>query len=76
LEKVKNKVEANHIFSGLSVLNKAMNLGYYQMLGDASLWRGEPAKYNLVSREDIKLTAEKLFRNEGQNTLFYKALRS
>jgi predicted Zn-dependent peptidase len=76
LEKVKNKIEANHIFSRLSVLNKAMYLGYFEMLGDASLWKEETTKYNSVSREDIRLMAEKLFRDEGRNSLFYKALRS
>lgn len=76
LEKVKNKIEANHVFSGLSVLNKAMYLGYYEMLGDASLWKEETGKYNFVSKEDIRKMAEKLFKSEEQNTLFYKALRS
>lgn len=76
LEKVKNKIEANHIFSGLSVLNKAMYLGYYEMIGDASMWSEETKKYNSVSKKDIQLMAEKLFRKEGLNTLFYRALRS
>ena len=76
LEKVKNKIEANHIFSSLSVLNKAMYLGYYEMLGDASLWMKESEKYNRVSKEDIQSIAEKIFIEKGQNTLFYKALRS
>lgn len=76
LEKVKNKIEANHVFSGLSVLNKAMYLGYYEMMGDASLWKEETGKYNSVSKEEIRKMAEKLFKSEEQNTLFYKALRS
>ena len=34
LEKIKNKFEANTLFGELNVMNKAMNLGFYEMLGD------------------------------------------
>ncbi len=37
MEKVKNKFEANTLFGELNVMNKAMNLGYYAMLGDTAL---------------------------------------
>lgn len=76
LEKVKNKIEANLVFTSLSVLNKAMLLSYYEMLGDASLWMEESSKYNKVSKEDIQNTAGNIFKEKRQNTLFYKALRS
>jgi len=76
LKKVKNKIEANQVFSRLSVLNKAMYLGYFEMLEDASLWKDETKKYNLVNKKNIRKMAGELFRNEGRNTLFYKALRN
>ena len=31
LEKIKNKFEANTLFGEINVMNKAMNLGFYQM---------------------------------------------
>ncbi len=37
VEKVKNKFEANTLFGELNVMNKAMNLGFYEMLGDLPL---------------------------------------
>ncbi len=74
LQKVKNKVEANLIFSKLSVLNKAMFLGYFQMLGDAALMDTEEERYMEVTKTDIRNTAGWLFRKERQNTLFYKAI--
>jgi len=74
LQKVKNKVEANLIFSKLSVLNKAMYLGYFQMLGDAALLGKEEEKYMEVTKENIIALAGKLFRKEKQNSLFYKAV--
>ena len=76
LEKVKNKVEANLVYSNLSVLNKAMYLGYYEMLGDASMWSKEAEIYNSVSRENIQETAKALFNNSNRNTLFYQALKN
>ena len=76
LEKVKNKVEANLVYSNLSVLNKAMYLGYYEMLGDASMWSKEADMYNSVSRENIQETAKALFNNSNRNTLFYQALKN
>jgi predicted Zn-dependent peptidase len=76
LQKVKNKIEANLIFSKLSVLNKAMYLGYFQMLGDAALLDKEESKYMAVSLDNIRKTAGNLFRKEKQNTLFYKAVNN
>ena len=43
VEKVKNKFEANTLFGELNVMNKAMNLGFYEMLGDLPLINGEVA---------------------------------
>lgn len=74
LQKVKNKMEANLVFSRISVLNKAMNLGYYEMLGDASLWNHELEKYRAIKPEDIRQNANMLFQRKFQNTLFYQAI--
>jgi predicted Zn-dependent peptidase len=45
LEKVKNKFEAETIFGELNVMNKAMNLGFYEMLGEVSLINREVEIY-------------------------------
>ncbi len=74
IEKIKNKIEANLVFGSLSVLNKAMHLAYYEMLGDASLWMKENDKYQSVTREEIRNMARDLLREEASNTLFYTAL--
>lgn len=73
LQKVKNKIEANLVFSKLSVLNKAMNLGYYEMLEDSSLLETEKEKYNAVSKEDIKRKAQEIFAPGKKNKLIYLA---
>ena len=36
LQKVKNKIESNLIFSEINFLNKAMNLASFELLGDAN----------------------------------------
>ena len=73
-DKVKNKIEVNLVFSRLSVLNKAMSLSYFELLGDAGMWDNELAIYNSITREDIKNTAKQLFKKNNCSTLIYKKL--
>ena len=71
LNKVKNKIEASLVYSRLSVLNKAMNLAYYEMLGDAAMFNNELDNYGSVTKERILDTAKKLFAPHRKNTLYY-----
>ena len=73
LQKVKNKAEANFVFSEISVLGKAMGLSYYEMLGDAGLFNRETGNYRTVTPERLQHTARQLFRPEKRNILYYKA---
>jgi len=73
LQKVKNKIESNLVFSKLSVLNKAMNLSYYEMLENASLLEKENEKYKSVSRQELQQKAEELFAPGKKNKLIYLA---
>ncbi len=73
LQKIKNKIEANLVFSRLSILNKAMNLGYYEMLEDSSILDNEKEKYEKVSKEDIKMKAAEIFAPGKKNKLVYLA---
>ena len=72
-EKVKNKFEANTLFGELNVMNKAMNLGFYEMLGDLPLINGEVARYRAVSDEDIRAFCRSTLWPENASTLIYKA---
>ncbi len=71
LQKVKNKVEATLIFSEISVLQKAMGLCYYQLLGDAQLMNLEIDKYKKVTAEMIRNAARTFLRNDNVNVLYY-----
>lgn len=73
LEKVKNKFEANTLFGEINVMNKAMNLGYYEMIGDLSLINREVEIYRSLTEDDIHDFATKVFTAENSSTLIYRA---
>ena len=76
LQKVKNKSESRFIFSETDILSKAMELCYYELLGDTGLINMETEKYNAVDEEAIRSAAETIFRKEKSNTLYYRAAKS
>lgn len=71
LNKVKNKVESTMIFSMTNVLNKAMNLAFYELLGDAGNFNTEIEKYRQVSHVTIKEIANTILNPENCSTLYY-----
>ncbi len=73
LQKLKNKVESQQAFSDAGALNKAMNLAYYELLGDADLINTEAEKYNTITVADIQRVAQEVFRPENATTLIYRA---
>lgn len=73
LEKVKNKFEANTLFGELNVMNKAMNLGYYSMIGDLPLINREIAIYRSLTKEQIADFSRNTFTQENSSTLIYRA---
>ncbi len=73
LTKVKNKVESTMVFSEMSLLDKAMNLAYFELLGDADQVNTEIEKYMEVSAENIRQQAQQIFRKENASTLYYLA---
>lgn len=73
LEKVKNKFEANTLFGELNVMNKAMNLGYYEMIGDLPLINREVDIYRSLSADDVADFSRRTFRQENSSTLIYRA---
>jgi predicted Zn-dependent peptidase len=75
LEKVKNKFEAETIFGELNVMNKAMNLGFYEMLGDLDLINREVALYRSFTAERLADEARATFAAEHSSTLIYKAAK-
>src|SRR5690554_3075558 len=73
LEKVKNKTESLMVFGEMSILDKAMELAYYELLGDANGLNQERGNYLRVGSEDIQRVAESIFRVENCSILHYLA---
>jgi zinc protease len=73
LQKLKNKMESQQTFSDASAINKAMNLAFYELMGDAQLINTEIEHYKAVTVADIQRVAGQIFRKENSSVLYYKA---
>jgi len=73
LEKVVNKFESNHLFSNINYLNKATNLAYHELIGQAEDINEEVKKYWDITPQDLRRAAQKVFREENSSTLYYRA---
>jgi len=71
LTKVKNKSESIMVFAEMSLLDKAMNLAYYELLGDADLLNTEIDRYLSVTDAQIQEAAQQTFVKEQCSTLYY-----
>ncbi len=71
LTKVQNKSESIMAFSEMNLLDKAMNLAYYELLGDADLLNTEIDRYLAVTAEQLQLAAQQIFEKEQCSTLYY-----
>jgi zinc protease len=72
LQKAKNKIEAMITFEDMTILSRANNLAFYELLGDASLINKEWDNYNAVTTASLLQTAKEVFAATNSNTLFYK----
>jgi predicted Zn-dependent peptidase len=73
LQKAKNKTESLIAFEDLSLMNRANNLAYYALLGDAQMMNTEWQKYQRVTLGDLQEVAHQIFRPANSNTLHYLA---
>lgn len=74
LHKLQNKMESTLTFSELSIMNKAVNLAFYEALGDADLINKEAALYQAVTADDIQRLAREILRSDNCSELFYRPL--
>ncbi len=73
LQKVKNKMESMRRFSDINILNKAMGLVFYELLGNVDLINTEVDKYLETSVQDLQHFAQKTLRDEQLTILYYRA---
>jgi predicted Zn-dependent peptidase len=72
LTKIKNTIEASLLFSEVNGLNKAITLGFFEMLGNAELANQEGDKYQAITREDILNVSKNIFRKENCSKVYYE----
>lgn len=71
LVKLQHRFESTIVFSELSVMNKAQNLGLFELLKDAEYMNHEVDLYMAVTAADIQAAARKYFRPENGGELVY-----
>ena len=74
LEKVKNQAYSTLEFGEMEVMNRAMNLAFSALSGDANLVNEESKKIESVTVEDIQRAAREVLREENSSVLYYKAI--
>ena len=75
MEKVKNKFESSTVFSNSNILNKAVNLSFYELLGDTELINKEVSEYRKVTLEMVKEVSGRHLIPSNCSTLYYKSTR-
>ena len=73
MEKVKNKFEANMLMGEINIMNKALNLGFYDFSGDITLINREAEIYRSLTREQVMAFAARRFTERNSSTLIYRA---
>ncbi len=71
-QKIKNKIESTLVFTEMNITNKAMNLAFYEVLGDANLINEEAEKYQVLTNIDLQNVAKNILTKENCSTLYYK----
>ena len=74
VQKVKNQSETALAGADVELLNKAINLAYFTLLGDPDGFEEELKKVERVTKEEIEDTFRRLIVPERSNTLLYKAI--
>ena len=73
LEKVKNQAESTLEFGEMEVMNRAMNLAFSKLSGDANLVNEEGAKISAVTTDDIKRVAGDILKESNSSVMYYRA---
>ncbi|MDR3697940.1 pitrilysin family protein [Mucilaginibacter sp.] len=73
LTKVQNKIESTMIFSEMALLDKAMNLASFELMGNADMLNRETKRYLAVTRQHIIELSNQMFRKDNSSTMIYLA---
>jgi predicted Zn-dependent peptidase len=73
MEKIVNKWLVSKQFDDMNVLSKAMNLCYFELLGNAAMVNDEMGKYKAVTGKNIQQAAQQYLTVQNSSTLVYRA---
>ena len=71
LQKVKNSLISSVAFSEVSITNKAINLAYYEMMGDLKRINQQEEEIEAVTPEDLLRVAQLIFTKDNCSELRY-----
>lgn len=71
LDKVKHKIESGLVFAEMNIANKALNLAYFEMLGDAQNANRQTELYNAVHPNDVSEIAKEIITDQNCSILYY-----
>ncbi|MDX9727790.1 MAG: pitrilysin family protein [Bacteroidales bacterium] len=71
LEKARNRYESHRLMSYMSAANKAFNIAYHEVLGDAEGINAEKEKYMSVTAGEIMRASQNTFRTENNTVINY-----
>ena len=74
LQKVKNQAVSTIEFGEVEVINRAMNLAFAALSGDADLANQEEDKILAVTMDDVHRGANRLFKENNGSVMYYKAI--
>jgi zinc protease len=75
LQKIQHRFESSIVFSETSSVNKAQNLGFYELLHSAELMNQEVQTYLGVEPAALQHAARQIFVPENSATLVYEPQR-
>ncbi|HKR05435.1 MAG TPA: pitrilysin family protein [Bacteroidia bacterium] len=73
LKKSKQQLESGIVFSEINIANRALNLAYFEMLGNASDINSQVDFYNAVTGAEVQQVANDILREENCSVLYYQA---
>jgi predicted Zn-dependent peptidase len=76
IDKVKNRYESATVFGNTSALNKAVNLSFYELIGNPELINNEVENYRKISSEMVNKAVSEYFNSSNCSTLYYKSKRN
>ncbi|NOY36774.1 MAG: insulinase family protein [Chlorobi bacterium] len=68
---MKNKAESAWMYAQMHILNRAMNLAFFEMLGDPERINTELESFRRVERNDITRCAQTMFSENNRSILYY-----